>query len=385
MENERTITGGRERLGWVDLLRVAACMAVVFSHSCDAFTGQFDMDKDAFLTGVWSGSLVRPSVPLFVMMTAVLLLPLKPGTTVNTFYKRRIGRILPPLIFWSLALPILMHLYFVYVSPGSGNPLLDTSAYTSGGLVQKLSTFVFNFNFDTVPLWYLYMLVGIYLVMPIIGAWLERASRKEIRTVLKVWVVTLFLPYVQLLAPYAGYAGNYGNMGILGVCDWNPFGTFYYMSGFTGYVLLAYYLVKYPLTWSSGKMAAIFIPMFAAGYLITAGGYIWLNNYYPGNYAYLEIIWYFCSINVLMMTLPVFAACSRLKLGSGGWLGRLAGLTFGIYLCHYIFVFVAYDLLDATGWPIIARLVSAFAVAFAGGAVLTRLFNLTRLTSRLVD
>ena len=65
----------KEHIGWVDLLRVLACFLVVFAHCCDPFVGQFDADCGAFLTGAFAGSLVRCSVPLFVMMTGVLLLP----------------------------------------------------------------------------------------------------------------------------------------------------------------------------------------------------------------------------------------------------------------------------------------------------------------------
>ena len=102
----------KENVGWVDLLRVLACFLVVFAHCCDGFVGQFDADRQSFLTGVFSGSLVRPCVPLFVMMTGVLLLPVKKEYTLGGFYRKRIGRILPPLVFWSLVLPTLAFLYF---------------------------------------------------------------------------------------------------------------------------------------------------------------------------------------------------------------------------------------------------------------------------------
>ena len=69
----------REHIGWVDLLRVLACFLVVFAHCCDPFVGQLDADRGAFLTGAFAGSLVRCSVPLFVMMTGVLLLPVGEG------------------------------------------------------------------------------------------------------------------------------------------------------------------------------------------------------------------------------------------------------------------------------------------------------------------
>ena len=67
----------RENIGWIDVLRILACFLVIFSHCCDPFTAQFDTNRSNFLTAVFSGSLVRCSVPLFVMMTGVLLFPLR--------------------------------------------------------------------------------------------------------------------------------------------------------------------------------------------------------------------------------------------------------------------------------------------------------------------
>lgn len=90
----------------------------------------------------------------------------------------------------------------------------------------------FNFNYDTTPLWYLYMLIGVYLFIPIIGVWLNTASAKDIRLFLVFWVISLMVPYIKMAAPLLGYTGNYDNAGIWGVCNWNEFGTFYYFSGF---------------------------------------------------------------------------------------------------------------------------------------------------------
>lgn len=127
-----------------------------------------------------------------------------------------------------------------------------------------------------------------------------------------------------MAAPCLGYAGNYGNPGILGVCDWNPYGTFYYVSGFAGYLVLAYYLVKYPPAWSWRRTLALGIPMFAAGYAVTAFGYLAMQSRFPGNYAYLEIVWYFTGINVFLMTFPVFLVVRKLRLKPRRWLARLA-------------------------------------------------------------
>ena len=375
----------KENVGWIDLLRVVACLLVVFSHSCDPFVAHFDTNREMFVTGVFAGSFVRPCVPLFAMMTAVLLLPIRPGTTVNEFYKKRIGRIIKPLVFWSLALPLMAFCYFTVISPNTTNPQLSVGDYTTATLVQRLYTFLFNFNFDTTPLWYLYMLIGLYLIMPIISSWLSQSSQKEIKTVLYIWGATLFLPYIKMVAPMLGYAGNYGHTGLLGECDWNVYGTFYYVSGFIGYLILAYYLKRYPLDWSWKKMALICLPMFAVGYTVTSVGYIITNNYFPGNYAYLEILWYFTGINVFMMTFPIFVAVQKLNVKSRKWLSQAAKLTFGVYLCHFTFTFLSYDLYNVSSLPYVIRILLAAVTTAAISFLLVWVLSRFRMTKVFVS
>lgn len=370
----------RENVGWVDALRVIACLLVVFSHCCDPLVAHFDSNREMFLTGVFSGSLVRPCVPLFAMMTAVLLLPIAPGTTLNQFYRKRIGRILPPLVFWSLLLPLMAFFYFTEVNPHTPNPQLSVADYTVGTLLQRLYTFVFNFNFDTTPLWYLYMLIGLYFVMPILSSWLTQASRKEIKTVLYVWGASLFLPYLKMVAPVLGYSGNYGHMGLFGECDWNVYGSFYYVSGFIGYLILAYYLKRYPLDWSWRKIALICLPMFAVGYVVTSVGYVITNAYFPGNYAYLEILWYFAGINVFLMTFPVFIVIQKCNFRSRQWLSRAARLTFGVYLCHFTFTFVSYDLYNLPCLPYVVRILLAAVTTASISVLVTWILSKCRWT-----
>lgn len=337
------------RIGWIDYLRVLACFMVVLSHACDAFVGQFDNDYTAFVTGTAIGSLMRPSVPLFVMMTGALLLPVPAGgASVHAFYRRRVGRIVWPLIFWSLLLPVIGWTYYNYLSPATTNSMLSGEMYATERLIPRFWTWIFNFNYDTTALWYLYMLVGLYLVMPIINGWLAAASKRDIEWVLGLWVVSLVLPYVQMVAPSLGFEGMFGNFGILGVCDWNAYGTFYYLSGFIGYIILAYYLKTYPLRWSAAKQAMILVPMFLIGYLITFGGYVEMNTCHPGNYAYLEIIWLFCGINVFLMTFPIFVWVQQIRGEAPRFISGLAKLTFGIYLVHFPFEAMGYDLLAMT-------------------------------------
>ncbi len=367
-------------IGWVDALRVIACFLVVFSHCCDPFVAQFNNDYNTFVTGTTLGSLVRCCVPLFVMMSGVLLLPV--NTDMRSFYDKRIKRIIVPLIFWSLVLPVAYYLYLANVPTQS--PCIDINQFTGEKLGHKLYTFIFNFTYETTPLWYLYMLIGLYLIMPILSAWLTQATRQELKLFLGVWGFTLFLPYLKMVAPLLGYMGNYGHMGLFGECDWNQFGTFYYVSGFIGYLVLAYYLTKYPLDWSWSKMLSITIPMFIVGGIITAYGYILTNDYFPGNYAYLEIIWFFTGINVFMMTFPIFVIVQKLAIKPSATLNRWASLTFGIYLCHFVIVQVCYDLFDRLNLPTVLHIVCMAVTAFTVSAGVVWVMQRFRLTRRLV-
>ena len=383
---ERLMPGNaaRKQIGWIDLLRVLACFWVVLAHCCDPFVSCFNTDRTAFVTGSLFGSAMRPSVPLFAMMTGALLLPVRTGLT--AFYRKRIGRIVWPLAFWSLVLPLLFFVYFTYVSPDTRNPIAALDEHQDFGVVlAKWVTWLLNFNFDTTPLWYLYMLIGMYLVMPLISPWLQQASKRDLQVVLGVWGLSLFVPCVKLFVPMLGYPGAEAHVDLWGACAWNEFGMFYYVSGFMGYMLLAHYMMRFPPQWSWKKMLGICIPLFAAGYALTACGYLWVESLHPGNFAYLELVWYFSGINVLMMTFPVLAVVQKLDVAARPWLTKLAAYSFGIFLCHFVFVYVSYDLLDISFLPDWARIVLMAFVTFGLSALVTWGMWQWKVTRRFVQ
>lgn len=371
-----------EHIVWVDLLRIIACLLVILSHCCDPFVGQFDNNHYEFLTGAYIGSLVRSCVPLFVMISGVLLLPVK--MDMATFYSKRAKRLVIPFVFWSMMLPVL---YFLYVNSGIKiiSPNIIAEDHTLGMTLQKLYTFVFNFNYDTIPLWYVYMLIGLYLFMPILGGWLKQASKRDIQWFLRIWIISMCLPYLQMLAPLLGYTGNYGNMGLLGVCDWNPYGMFYYFSGFLGYLVLAYYLVQYPFNWTWKRTLSVAIPLFLIGYAITAGGFILTQKYFPGSYVNLEIVWYFSGINVSLMTFAVFIVVQKIKMKPSPLLTKVAALTFGVYLCHFIFVQLGYDLIYPNiPVPAFIKIILIAVFSFAVSLLVAWLISLNKITRKVI-
>ena len=99
-----------------------------------------------------------------------------------------------------------------------------------------------------------------------IDGWLRTASWRDIKLLLVIWVCAMLLPWVRMAAPLPGYVGNYGHMGIGGEV-WNPYGMFYYMSGFAGYMVLVIISIGGPLDKSRRKMVGVLTPMFVAGYV----------------------------------------------------------------------------------------------------------------------
>lgn len=375
-------TTTKEQIGWIDLLRVIACILVIVSHSCDPFVGQLNENYAEFLTGSLIGSFVRPCVPLFVMMSAVLLLPIQ--MDMQTFYSKRAKRLFFPFLFWSLALPLL---YFGYVNSGIQmlSPNINPADFTWNETVRKMYTFAFNFNYDTTALWYVYMLIGLYLFMPILSAWLKQAEKRDIQYFLGFFVISSLLLYIQLGAPYVGFEGYGGNPGLLGVCDWNVYGTFYYFSGFIGYVVLAYYLVIYPFSWNWRKTITIGSLSFLTGYAITAGVHITMQHYFPGNWPKLEIPWTFTGFNVLLMTFGIFIIMQKVSIRSSALLKKSAALTYGIYLCHFIVVQMGYDLIYPNiPVPPFVKILLMTVFTFSISFVVTRVMSMNKITRRFV-
>ena len=370
----------KKHIGWVDMLRVVACFFVVVSHCSDpCFVAAERVD---FLGGWAVGSLVRCCVPLFVMMSGVLLLPT--SLSLGEFYSKRLKRLVVPLVFWSVLLPFLFYFYQI-LSGGCTFPLMDSSAYTLKDTLYKAFTFFLNFNYDTTPLWYLYMLVGLYFIIPILNAWVKSASRKEIKTFLIVWGISLLVPYLELAAKEWGFVGYPGNSDIFGVCDWNVFGTFYYVSGFIGYLLLGYYLKTYPIQWSWKRCLTICVPMFVSGVFTTFISLVLILKHMPSQ---MSFSWLFCTVNVFCITFPVFAIVQKLDVAPSKLLSKVASATFGIYLCHFFFIHVGYDIFQALlpeGTPLVIHILCNSLTTFAVCYLLVSTMLKFRLTKRLVS
>ena len=301
------------RIVFLDYLRVIACFMVILVHACEFYylgdNGvEFAANGDRFWVTLID-SAFRESVPLFVMASSFLLLPLTCGS--GTFFRRRFSRVFVPFVIWSVLYAVLPVLF----------------GTVSGDISGRLVNLSYTFNYDAGHLWFIYMLIGVYLTMPILSPWLRQVSERGERLFLIVWFVTTFWDYLH---PALG--------DIWGKALWNDFHALYYYSGFIGYVVMAHYIREH-IDWSLRKTAAIALPLIALGYAFTAGTF-YIHAGESADYAYVEQSWKFCTFNVAMMTAGCFLLMRHINY-SGAWLytpvSTISRMSYGIYLMH-IFV-----------------------------------------------
>jgi len=357
-----------ERVVWADVLRFVAMFMVIGVHCTDPFniSPAARLNPDYNFWGTIYGSFLRACVPLFVMLTGMLLLPVRQEA--GPFYKKRILRVLYPFLIWSVLYglfpwftgiigsePSIITKFFVYAG--------ENPSQAFGDSFRNILMIPFNFTPMSTHMWYIYLLIGLYLFMPIFSAWVKTATDKQKRMYLYMWGVTLLLPYLN------EYVSRY----ILGSCPWNgSFGMLYYFAGFNGYLLLGHYLSK-GNSWSIKKTALISSILFGVGYAITYIGFGRMVADPNSTEEQIELFFLYCTPNVVMMTMAVFLIIQKIRITNTFWVNILTNLTkcgFGIYMVHYFLVgpsFMIVDLLQVSiplQVPVATTLTFAFAWIF---------------------
>ena len=360
------VPASQQRIVFLDWLRFIACFMVMLVHCVEPFylggPGTYiASESDAFWV-TFIDSALRPAVPLFMLASSYLLFPLKTDTP--TFFRRRFGRVIIPLLVCSL-------LYACVPMIGQGGGI---------DIVGNLKALVFNFMMHSGHLWFVYMLIGVYLLMPLLSPWIEKVSQKEEKAFLYLWAFTTLIPLLRHLAGLVT-----GSENLWGVCPWNEFGAFYYVSGYIGYLVLGHYFRKYVGEVSWKKTLAYAIPFWLVGYAFTSG-FFWsqiphelgypLSAPYQTAVDMEEISWCFCSFGVMMQTVGCFLILR--KITASGWFYQrivkpVSGLSYGMYLMHIFVLTPVFAWVNSWGMPTPAVMIISAGVTYLICAVLARL------------
>ena len=321
---------------WIDWLRVAACFMVFIVHSTEPFylggEGSLILTKgDAFWASFFD-SAIRSCVPLFVIASSYLLFPIKQSA--GKFLRRRAVRILIPFVLWTI----------IY-------------AFVWGSPAENFKNLLLNFNYASGHLWFVYMLIGIYLMMPMLSPWAEKVEKKELLIYLGIWFLTTLFPILRDWCSGGETVIIYGPSGLprqamyplWGEASWNTYGTFYYISGFIGYLLLGLYFRKFVGELSWKRTLAIAIPSYLIGFAISFGGF--LRRVYEtagGSFpvagtvqkaVWWETTWYNDTLGVVLMALAWILLFKKIN-AQGKFYQKVllpvSKASYGIYLMHLL-------------------------------------------------
>ena len=309
-----------KRIVFLDYVRVFACFLVMVVHASENFygaEGSTDMvgpqsylvnEADRLWVAVYDG-FSRMAVPLFIIVSAFLLAPMKAGLTSWQFYRQRCIRILPP--------------FFIFMILYSTLPLLwgQIDAETS---LKDISRIFLNFPSQAGHLWFMYTLIRLYLFIPVIWPWLNKATAKEERFFNGLFLLSTCMPYLNRC---------FGE--VWGQCFWNEYHILWYFSGYLGYLVLAHYIHVH-LTWNRSKRLVIGIASMVVGALLTI--YSFYVQAIPGVTLVtpeIEIGWAFCTINCVLLTAGTFLAFTCIgNSKSPRLITEMSKLSYGMYLMH---------------------------------------------------
>ncbi|WP_139411719.1 acyltransferase [Aeromonas veronii] len=183
----------------IHVLRTLSCFMVILLHISATYYYQF---SDKWNAAVFFDCFTKACVPVFIMITGYLSMDNQVNAV--SFYRKRFGKIALPILFFSL----------VYYLMKNDSIVAFPKALMYGPTEYHL--------------WYMYMLCGLYLIMPFLQKIWFNSSLQEKTIIVGVW---FFLH------------SAFPALNILSITVINPLDLFYLTNaGLWGYVFLGAYL-----------------------------------------------------------------------------------------------------------------------------------------------
>ena len=334
-----SVAGIPARHTGLDVLRIAAAYAVVWLHVAGevvAFhpsTGNFDW----WIANI-ADSFSRWCVPVFVMLSGALLIPKARAMTPGAFLKNRLPRIVLITVFWT-------GVYLVF--QWRTGPALELLHYGEN-LIS---------GYPYPHLWYLYMLIGLYLFIPVI---------QRVVDALEAETAAAFTTAIFCIASVERLYGDGGGSTFLSM-----------FLPYIAYFVAGYLLLTHPPQWRAPLLWTVTL---LCGLAIAASAALLLPRF--GLQA-LELAYNHFNPAVIAMSICIF--CLAAKADVRLPLASLAQATLGVYLLHPIWVVALKYAGLAAIWhgPAIGIPLTA-TLAFILSALSARLLQLWAPTRRLV-
>lgn len=284
---------------WIDNLRAVSAIGIILLHVAARMSHHYGSipDKSWWISNFYI-NIARFGVPVFVMMTG--LLSLGKQYTFKHFTKK-LSRILIPFLFWSL-IYIFFKILGIHYKDHVDLGFRFVIDYTYLELVSGASY----------HMWYIYMIIRIYLLYPIINQWILDSNPKQ----QLYFIVVCFLIFLIFYTFFSTvYLVNYIKL----------------YSEFLGYLVLGYYLVRRKYEYSVKYYVYVCLTIYLLSYFgICFDTYITskMNNFYIEQYKPWDLF-QALSVFLLFFLVPIFNKKSNI-------LSFISEYSYGIYLIHVL-------------------------------------------------
>ena len=163
-------TKKRTRMIHYDLLRIVAAFSVVMLHSAAQFWYTLDIRSTEWIITNSYNSVFRFGVPIFVMISGAMFLDKNYVVDIKRLYKHNVFRMVVLYAVWSC-------IYGVYDCRN-----FDFSALGIKEIIRELL-------YGRYHLWFIPMIVGIYMLLPVLKSWVEHTDKKNIEYFLLLFLV----------------------------------------------------------------------------------------------------------------------------------------------------------------------------------------------------
>lgn len=202
----------KQRVKFIDYLRVSAMFCVVFLHASATLLRQninLSWQIDNILT-----SIATIAVPIFFMISGAMLLSRNNVDNLSILYRKRLPKLCIPFVIWSIISILITH--------------------------YKFRTFNFSIVKDIlllpskpgeIALWFMYPFIIMYMLAPMLK--LIADNKKLLKYTLLIWLLfVVVLPSIPLILP--------ASLGINAL--FIPNDNWMILEGYVGFFFLGYYL-----------------------------------------------------------------------------------------------------------------------------------------------
>lgn len=349
-ESQTNIKGANDRVFSFDFIKMLAYFGVIMIHCAMYWSFTLNMDSKSWMMVNIFDAIARYSIPCFIMVTGALSLDENKKISIKTCWKHYILRFLIILVFWE-ALYAEIYLFYAGENPFSFNVIAE----------NILSSKYLDWD----CLWYLYFLIGFYLVLPAIKLFVKKENKNVILYLIIIGLAFQIIPKTFDL---------FVKLPIMDVQTFTGKFKITMPTAFLTFILLGWYLYNFP------PKKPIRIAIYIFGILAVALIPVSLSITQDQSFKIFRVLFGDDSILIYLYGSAFFlfwTTVLRNKKSSKAF-ANVTKASFGIFLSHMIFLQIFSRLFitqGATGTEILVQLLLVFVTTSASSFVFSYILS----------